>query len=75
MSREVVWTKEAANDLDYWKKNNAALVKRIAVLIESIRQTPFRGIGKPEPLRFSLTRVGHRESIMNIGWFIRLGIM
>jgi hypothetical protein len=35
MSREILWTKEAAKDIEYWKKNDAAISKRIAALIES----------------------------------------
>ena len=55
MSGEIYWTKEAAKDLEYWKKNNRKVAKRIAKLIESIRTNPFTGIGKPEPLRFTLS--------------------
>jgi toxin YoeB len=51
---EIIWTKEAAKDLDYWRKHHIATAKRIKALIESIQKDPFKGIGKPEPLRFSL---------------------
>ncbi len=42
----------AKEDRAYWKKTNAAIYKRIDKLIDAIRQNPFAGIGKPEPLKF-----------------------
>ena len=54
MSREIVWTKEAAKDLEFWIKANRPIAIRIKKFIESIKTDPFKGIGKPEPLRFSL---------------------
>jgi len=37
----------------YWQGADPGLVVRINELIEDIRRSPFRGIGKPEPLRKS----------------------
>lgn len=54
MAREIVWTKEAAKDLNDWKKEDLAVARKIKKLIESIQSDPFKGIGKPEPLRYSL---------------------
>jgi toxin YoeB len=54
MKREIVWTKEAAKDWEFWIKANRPVAIRIKKLIESIKTDPFKGIGKPEPLRFSL---------------------
>jgi toxin YoeB len=51
---EILWTKNAANDLEYWKKNDSKVVKRIKELLDSIKLDPFTGIGKPEPLRYNL---------------------
>ena len=55
MSREIVWTKEAAKDFEHWKKSDIAVARKIKKLMESILSDPFKGIGKPEPLKFSLT--------------------
>jgi len=53
---EVEYTSEAVEDLKYWKKhNNTILLQRIRQLIESISETPYQGIGKPEPLKHNLT--------------------
>ena len=52
---EIKYTFQASEDLLFWKKsNNVAVLKRIRKLIESISQTPFEGIGKPEPLKYGL---------------------
>jgi toxin YoeB len=53
---EVDYTLQAKEDLAYWKKlNNVIVLKRIRKLLEVIRETPFEGIGKPEPLRYNLS--------------------
>ena len=49
---EVIYTKKAQEDLDYWQEKQKQTVKRIHTLIADIQKTPFEGIGKPEPLRF-----------------------
>lgn len=52
---EIEFTQEAINDLEYWKKSgNTKVLKRIRLLLESIKQTPFLGLGKPEPLKHQL---------------------
>jgi toxin YoeB len=52
---EIEFTSEAKKDLEYWKKSgNSKVLKRIRQLIESIQETPFDGIGKPEALKFDL---------------------
>ena len=38
-------------DMQYWLKHDAKLLMRIFDLIEAVRRDPFKGIGKPEPLR------------------------
>jgi len=61
---------EAKADLDLWiKSGNKAVLKKIAQLIESVSQTPYQGIGKPEPLKYSLTgcwsrRIDHEHRIV-----------
>jgi len=42
----------AENDLTYWKKKGTPQIRqKISSLLESIENTPFSGIGKPEPLK------------------------
>lgn len=53
---EIVYTIHAKEDLAYWKKlNNETILKRIRKLIESIIETPYEGIGKPEILKYNLS--------------------
>jgi toxin YoeB len=49
---KVIYLPRAQEDLVYWKKSgNKGIQQRIAKLIQSIVETPFDGIGKPEPLK------------------------
>ena len=52
---EVELTQKAKKDLLYWKSiGKSDILKRIRVLVESIQEVPFSGIGKPEPLKYQL---------------------
>lgn len=39
-------------DLSFWVATNPRVASRILRLMEEIHRDPFRGTGKPEPLRF-----------------------
>ena len=68
---EIVYTLEAKEDIDYWKRTgNAARLKKIRSLLESIAESPFEGIGKPGPLMRSLAP-GQEELTMSIGLFTK----
>ncbi|MEO6524152.1 MAG: Txe/YoeB family addiction module toxin [Mucilaginibacter sp.] len=59
---EVAFTDDAKVDLNYWKDhNNPKIKERISQLILSIRQHPFKGIGKPEPLKHNLSGMWSRR--------------
>ena len=47
----LVFSRHAWEDYLYWQKTDRQIVRRINALIESIRRSPFKGIGKPEPLK------------------------
>lgn len=50
---EIELTLIAAEDLKYFKRTgNQAILKKIRTLLESIQQTPFSGVGKPEALKY-----------------------
>ena len=51
---DISFTSNGWEDLEYWINNDPDTVTRIKDLIKSIRQDPFRGLGKPEPLRYDL---------------------
>lgn len=48
---ETIFASRAKEDLKFWK-TNLKILRRINMLIEDIKRTPFTGIGKLEPLRF-----------------------
>ena len=50
----ISFTSNGWEDLKYWIDNDPDTVTKIKDLIKSIRQDPFRGLGKPEPLRYDL---------------------
>lgn len=54
MTQPIQLTNHAVEDYRYWEKHDKKILKRIHALIENIAQTPFSGIGKPEPLKNNL---------------------
>jgi toxin YoeB len=53
---EIELTQDAQDDLAYWKKTqNEKVLIRIRALLESISETPYSGIGKPEALKYILS--------------------
>lgn len=48
------FTKNALQDYNYWLENETEIATKIRTLLKAIRQEPYKGIGKPEPLRFDL---------------------
>jgi len=53
---EIAFTETALSDLQYWKKKKDIKIQiRITKLLEDIKEHPFKGIGKPEPLKFNLS--------------------
>lgn len=55
MSKKLVWTNEAWADYTYWQSQDRKTLKRINKIIEDTKRTPFKRIGKPEPLRENLS--------------------
>jgi toxin YoeB len=48
---KIVWARSAWADYQYWSRTDERILNKINALIEDIDRSPFRGIGKPEPLR------------------------
>jgi toxin YoeB len=49
--RDAVFQPEFREDLRYWVATDRRVALRSFNLVEAIRRDPFRGIGKPEPLK------------------------
>ncbi|MCQ2318872.1 MAG: Txe/YoeB family addiction module toxin [Bacteroidales bacterium] len=53
---ELKFKPTAETDLQFWyETSNQKILKRIEELLKSTIETPFSGIGKPEPLRHNLS--------------------
>jgi len=53
---QITYTPKAKEHLDFWiKTGNKPVLKKIVELTKSINETPYEGIGKPEPLKHELT--------------------
>ena len=50
----VCFTKDGWDDYRHWIETDRNVLQRTNRLIEDARRNPFKGIGKPEPLRGSL---------------------
>ena len=54
MNRQLAWTDEAWKDW-YSQSQDRKSLKRINKLIDAVKRDPFRGIGKPEALKETLS--------------------
>jgi toxin YoeB len=52
---KLLFAENAWEDYLYWQRTDKKTLKRINQLIKEIQRTPFEGIGKPEPLKHSLS--------------------
>jgi toxin YoeB len=50
-NRVTVVQDECMEDLEYWVSSNRKVALRIFTLMKAVRRDPFRGVGKPEPLK------------------------
>ena len=53
---KIEYVDDSLLDIRFWKKSgNKAIQKKIDQLILAILENPFKGIGKPEPLKHELS--------------------
>lgn len=45
---------DAWSDYLHWQENDKKTLLRINTLIKEIKRQPYKGIGKPEPLKYNL---------------------
>jgi len=48
---KLLWTAAAWEDYLFWQTNDPGALEKVNGLLKDIRRSPFRGLGKPEPLR------------------------
>ncbi|MDH3246065.1 MAG: Txe/YoeB family addiction module toxin [Saprospiraceae bacterium] len=51
---DIEFTKHAWEEFEYWVENDPSKVDKIKDLLKSIKQSPFKGLGKPEALKHDL---------------------
>ncbi|MDP2040349.1 MAG: Txe/YoeB family addiction module toxin [Algoriphagus sp.] len=51
---QVAFTDHAWAEYLYWQEQDADVLEKINELIKEIKRTPFKGKGKPEPLKGNL---------------------
>ncbi len=51
---KLVWAPQAWEDYLHWQEKDRETVGKINELIKNATRSPFRGLGKPEPLKGSL---------------------
>ncbi len=69
MARRLVFAPRAWDDSLYWQALDAKTLERINRLIQDCLRDPFRGIGKPEPLKGNLSgcwsrRIGDADRLV-----------
>lgn len=57
----LLWEDRAWNDYLYWQTQDKKTLKKINALIMDMKRSPFDGIGKPEPLKHSLSGLWSRR--------------
>lgn len=50
--RKMVFQPEFLEDLKFWVENDRNLAIKTLKLVEEVCRDPFKGIGKPEPLKY-----------------------
>lgn len=57
----VVWAPGAWQDYLYWARTDVRVRDKINRLIDDITEHPFKGLGKPEPLKRNLSGFSSRR--------------
>ena len=52
---KLIFSEHAWEDYIYWQRTDKKTLKRINKLIKDIQKNKYQGIGKPEPLKHSLS--------------------
>ncbi|OZT76157.1 Txe/YoeB family addiction module toxin [Vreelandella boliviensis] len=58
---KLLFAENAWEDYQYWQKTDKRVLNRINKLFKETKREPFEGVGKPEPLKHSLTSYWSRR--------------
>ena len=73
----ILWEDRAWDDYLYWQRQDKRTLKKINELIKDIKRNTFEGIGKPEPLKDSLSGFWSRriDDTNRIVYYVHSGII
>ena len=57
----LLWEDRAWKDYTYWKEQDRKTLKKIKSILKDLQRNPFEGVGKPEPLKGSLSGMWSRR--------------
>lgn len=57
----ILWEDRAWSDYLYWQGQDRKTLKKINNIITDIMRSPYKGIGKPEPLKENLSKFWSRR--------------
>lgn len=52
---KIKFTKNASEDIEHWKESDSKIHARLKIIIRDIMNNPYKGLGKPEPLKYNLS--------------------
>jgi toxin YoeB len=61
VKRDAVFHPEFREDLRHWVETDRKVALRVLAIVEDILRDPFKGIGKPEPLKYLAAGVWSRR--------------
>ena len=67
--RKITFTPDAFREYNNWIKEDFEVIQKIQLLLRDIQQNPFKGLGKPEPLKgdysgFWSRRITHKDRLI-----------
>jgi toxin YoeB len=60
-NREAVFQPEFREDLRYWVEHDRRIALKAFEIIDAVLRDPFKGVGKPEPLKYLATGAWSRR--------------
>ncbi len=57
----IIFSRNSWEDYTSWQSEDKKILKKINELIKDIHRTPYKGLGKPEPLKYDLTGLWSRR--------------
>ena len=58
---KIIFSRNSWEDYTSWQSEDKKILKKINILIRDIQNTPYEGIGKPEPLKYDLAGLWSRR--------------